>query len=101
MLVLAIPCSYGACFVDVNDALDELREAGAAIRFSFPGKFLDGVDHKEMATAAKRYKKMKARVDAEVKRAKAIHAQTEIEKNQAACVIDTSHVTLNGRRLVA
>lgn len=34
-------------------------------------KTTNGVDHKEMATAAKRYKEMKARVDAEAKRAKA------------------------------
>ena len=34
-------------------------------------KTTNSVDHKEMATAAKRYKEMKVRVDAEVKRAKA------------------------------
>jgi len=34
-------------------------------------KTTNGVDHKEMATAAKRYKEMKARVDAAAKRAKA------------------------------
>jgi phage-related protein len=34
-------------------------------------KTTNGVDHKEMATAAKRYKEMKKRVDAERKRAKA------------------------------
>ena len=34
-------------------------------------KTTNGVDHKEMATAAKRYKEMKERVDAERKRAKA------------------------------
>jgi phage-related protein len=33
-------------------------------------KTTNGVDHKEMATAAKRYKEMKKRVDAEHKRAK-------------------------------
>jgi hypothetical protein len=35
----------------------------------------NGVDHKEMATAAKRYKEMKKRVDAEHKRAKAATAK--------------------------
>jgi len=34
-------------------------------------KTTNGVDHKEMATAAKRYKEMKKRVDAEHQRAKA------------------------------
>ena len=34
-------------------------------------KTTNGVDHKEMATAAKRYKEMKMRVDAERKRVKA------------------------------
>jgi phage-related protein len=34
-------------------------------------KTTNGVDHKEMATAAKRYKEMKKRVDAQHKRAKA------------------------------
>lgn len=34
-------------------------------------KTTNGVDHKEMGTAAKRYKEMKERVDAEWKRAKA------------------------------
>jgi phage-related protein len=33
-------------------------------------KTTNGVDHKEMATAAKRYKEMRRRVDAEHKRAK-------------------------------
>jgi phage-related protein len=39
-------------------------------------KTTNGVDHKEMATAAKRYKEMKKRVDAERLRAKT-HPQSE------------------------
>jgi phage-related protein len=38
-------------------------------------KTTNGVDYKEMATAAKRYKEMKKRVDAEHKRAKASTAE--------------------------
>jgi phage-related protein len=38
-------------------------------------KTTNGVDHKEMATAAKRYKEMKKRVDAEHQRAKAFTAR--------------------------
>lgn len=38
-------------------------------------KTTNGVDHKEMATAAKRYKEMKKRVDAEHQRAKASSAK--------------------------
>jgi len=38
-------------------------------------KTTNGVDYKEMATAAKRYKEMKKRVDAEHKRAKASTAR--------------------------
>jgi len=38
-------------------------------------KTTNGVDYKEMATAAKRYKEMKERVDAERKRAKAFTAK--------------------------
>jgi phage-related protein len=38
-------------------------------------KTTNGVDHKEMATAAKRYKEMKKRVDAEHRRAKASTAK--------------------------
>jgi phage-related protein len=38
-------------------------------------KTTNGVEHKEMATAAKRYKEMKKRVDAEHQRAKAFTAR--------------------------
>jgi phage-related protein len=38
-------------------------------------KTTNGVDHKEMAAAAKRYKEMRKRVDAERKRAKASTAK--------------------------
>jgi phage-related protein len=38
-------------------------------------KTTNGVDHKEMATAVKRYREMKKRVDAEQKRAKASAAK--------------------------
>jgi len=38
-------------------------------------KTTNGVDHKEMLTAAKRYREMKARVDAERRRAKASNSK--------------------------